>query len=207
MDEQTDLPPERNSSLRFWLLLAALAAAGVAWLSFSPQKRHEALGKLGELGELRLRPLTFEGETLALDDLKGKVVVLNFWGTWCPPCKRELPEIAELANRYQPESGCLVLAVSCGRAGVDPNNSLADLALDTKQLLKTMQLRLPAYADANGVTRLAVKEAVGFSGYPTTLLLDGRGVIRHVWEGYSPGVGAEIERLVETLLASEAGRG
>lgn len=197
MDEaEYHSPPETNRSLRFWMLLALLAAAGVVWFAVSPRSLHKPIG------ELSLRPLTFDGERVTLDDLKGQVVVLNFWGTWCPPCKKELPHIAELASHYERDRRCRVLAVSCGSAGLDPDDSLLELAMNTKQLLKTTRLRLPAYSDPNGVTRLAVKDAVGFSGYPTTLLLDGRGIIRHVWSGYSPGLELEIEKMVEELLAA-----
>lgn len=197
MDEaEYQLLPERNSPLRFWALLALLAAVCFAWLAFSPRQTHKPLS------ELSLRPLTFAGDEVTLDDLRGEVVVLNFWGTWCPPCKEELPHIVELAGRYQQNSRCRVLAVSCGSAGLDPDSSLAELKLDTKQLLKARRLDLPVYADPNGVTRSAVKDAVGFSGYPTTLLLDGRGVIRQVWSGYSPGLEAEIARMVDELLAA-----
>lgn len=200
MDEaQQQASPEKNGSLRFWGLLAILAAIAAVWLARpgnSLRQNHKPLA------ELSLRPLTFSGDALALDDLKGKVVVLNFWGTWCPPCRRELPHVAELAGHYERDSRCLVLAVSCGNAGLDPDASLSDLEMDTKQLLKTMDLRFPVYADPNGVTRMAVKDAVGFSGYPTTLLLDGRGAIRHVWTGYSPGMEVEIEQMVKGLLSA-----
>lgn len=197
MDEEQDhWPPEKNRSLRFWGLLAMLAAVSVVWFALPTRQLQTPLA------ELSLRPLTFDGDALTLGDLKGKVVVLNFWGTWCPPCREELPHIAELANHYQQDSRCRVLAVSCGSAGLDPDASLVDLKWDTKQLLKATQLRLPVYADPDGVTRLAVKEAVGFSGYPTTVLLDERGTIRQVWSGYSPGLELEIEQMVEDLLSA-----
>ena len=46
------------------------------------------------LAELRLQPLSGDGPPVSLADLRGSVVLLNFWGTWCPPCLRELPHIA-----------------------------------------------------------------------------------------------------------------
>jgi thiol-disulfide isomerase/thioredoxin len=197
MDEADhQLPPERSRSLRFWGWLAVLAAVCLLWLAIPARQ----LKMQEPLGELSLRPLTFDGDALTLDDLKGKVVVLNFWGTWCPPCRQELPHIVELAHKFESDSRCRVLAVSCGSAGLDPADSLLELAMDTKHLLRKTRLDLPTYADPNGITRMAVKDAIGFSGYPTTVLLDGQGNIRQHWTGYSPGMELEIESMVKELL-------
>jgi thiol-disulfide isomerase/thioredoxin len=191
-----------------WIVLALLAGVGACWLALlpatppQPSGQHAGIGK--ELPLLSLRPLTFAGDVISLDDVKGQVVVLNFWGTWCPPCRMELPHVAELAGRYKENSKVRVLAVSCGSGGPDSVSSLPDLQMDTTELLKTMRIDLPVYADPDIHTRRAVNDAAGFQGYPTTLVLDPRGVIRGVWTGYAEGDENQVVELVERLLASKS---
>ncbi|HET6883265.1 MAG TPA: TlpA disulfide reductase family protein [Pirellulales bacterium] len=204
MDGELEHAPAESRLPKFWVFLAILAAGLVFWLALPHQEHPGEMRQ--ELRSLSLQPLTFDGEALTLDDLKGKVVVLNFWGTWCPPCRLELPHIAELANRYQ-GSHCRVLAVSCGSSGPDPASSLPKLKSETTALLKSTGLELPVYADPNASSRKAVSAAVGFKGYPTTLVLDAKGIVRRVWSGYGPGVENEIAETVDRLLADQPEQG
>lgn len=161
---------------------------------------HPAVGK--RMNSLSLRPLTFAGDSLTLDRLEGKVVVLNFWGTWCPPCRAELPHVAELEQHYRGSERCRVLAVSCGASGPDPVAELPELHRETQHLLDGTHLDLPAYADPEGRTRRALVRTAKLEGfaYPTTVVFDAQGVIRGLWTGYMPGLEKEIESLVASLL-------
>lgn len=154
------------------------------------------------LGRVELKALGGAGESVSLEDLKGRVVLLNFWGTWCPPCRIELPHIAEIHQRFAARGDFRLLSVSCGPS--PDRETYESLQDDTRDYLAENQLELPTYADLGGTTRQAVDEAVGFQGYPTTLLLDRQGVIRQTWVGYSPGVEKEIERKIEQLLAEKS---
>jgi thiol-disulfide isomerase/thioredoxin len=176
-----------------WFVLAAVAGL---LLIRSLLPSHTGDGK--KLASLSLEPLTFAGDSVTLDDLEGKVVVLNFWGTWCPPCRMELPHIAELASHYEDHARCRVLAVSC--RSEDPVSSLPDMKEQTEEMLLSMGIKLAVYADPDAHTRQAVSEAAGFSGYPTTVLLDPQGVIRRVWTGYTPGDEQEMAQVVASLL-------
>ena len=195
--EYEGLPPVRRLP-KFWLLLALLALLVVVWSALRPRETRETATPLEALS---VRPLTFSGQEVTLEDVKGQVVVLNFWGTWCPPCREELPHMAALAKHYNTETRCRVLAVSCGGEGNDPAASLPELKAETSEMLEAMGLDLPAYADPYARTRLAVKNAVGFEGYPTTLVLDPSGRIRRVWTGYGPGVEQEIAHTIDGLLS------
>jgi thiol-disulfide isomerase/thioredoxin len=68
-----------------------------------------------ELARARMAPpfavTTIDGQRISLDDLKGKVVLLDFWATWCPPCRRALPHVRDIAKKFQ-DQPLVVLSVS-----------------------------------------------------------------------------------------------
>jgi len=159
-----------------------------------------------QLAQLQLEGLTGGAQSVTLEELAGQVVLLNFWGTWCPPCRLELPHIAELEKKYRGRTDFRLLAVSCARSPAEETSAqgMEILRQATMQYLQAGGLEMPTYADPGAPTRQAVDQAIGFEGYPTTLLIDPQGVIRQTWVGYSPGVEVEMERAVEQLL--NAGR-
>jgi thiol-disulfide isomerase/thioredoxin len=193
------LPPPRPVShlasnrfvLIFWAVLAIASAATYfaihAWRDKS-------------LPALHLEPLSGEAAAVTLGDLNGKVVLLNFWGTWCPPCRQEFPHIVELYEKYGHRPDFRLLSVSCGGTPeIDGDHTR--LAEETLAFLKQHEVTMPTHADPGGITRKAVDDAVGFRGYPTTLLLDRHGVIQGVWFDYHPGIEVSIAQTIERLLA------
>lgn len=126
---------------------------------------------------------TLEGDTLASDALKGKVVLLDFWATWCPPCRREIPGFIELQDRYGPD-GLVVVGVSLDDAGPEV---------------------VEAFAEKTGINyplamgnREVLKAAGGVEALPTTLVIDreGRLIERHV--GYTTK--ERFEKDIQPLL-------
>ena len=204
-------PATMKSRVAGTVLAAAVvivAAAGywavVGWLMPAPNlpkpEIHPGVGR--PLPFLELRPLTGDAPPISLADLQNHVTLLNFWGTWCPPCRNELPHIAELRQRFAGQEAFRLLAVSCPPGGqADDVQSLQE---DTASLLKRLGLDLPTYYDPDGATQYALGNLINLEGYPTTVLLDRRGVIRAVWVGYRPGVETEMERYISTLLDEEA---
>lgn len=208
--------PKQKSPLATCLLAAALSAAVLvavavllAMLSFillpvlmeltgAGAAEHPAVGK--RLAALQLVPLVGDAEPVTLDDLAGKVVLVNFWGTWCPPCRVELPHIVEMQRKYADRDDFRLLAVSCGSGGQE---DLIRLRNDTEDFLNRQGVAMPIYADPGGTTRTAAARLDAFSGYPGTILLDRAGTIRGVWVGYSPGVEQQVEQLVNQLLAEQ----
>ncbi len=158
---------------------------------------HAAVGR--RLPALELEPLAGASSRVTLVDLAGKVTLVNFWGTWCPPCREELPELAELNARLGGQPRFRLLAVSCLAKG-NEGDYLDALRESTAAFLASKKLELPTYADPQGVTRGAFRQLGGWSVYPTTILLDGQGVVRAVWSGYGPGVVGEMEKRVVRLL-------
>jgi len=107
------------------------------------------------------------GEELALSSLKGKAVVVNFWATWCGPCRDELPLLADLARRY-PASELTVLGVNVqeGEAVVRP-------------FAEEMGITFPLVLDKTG----EVVKRYRLRGLPTTVFIDRAGIIRAVYLG------------------------
>jgi thiol-disulfide isomerase/thioredoxin len=150
------------------------------------------------LGYLQLAGLTGGASPRTLDDLQGRVTLLNFWGTWCPPCIRELPQIVDISQRFAKDADFQLLAVSCGQGR---DEDLGTLGAETEAFLQGRGVTLPSYADPQGATRQAMTLLLNVEmGYPTTLILDRQGVIRGFWQGYDPDAGKEMATLLEDLL-------
>ena len=97
--------------------------------------------------------------------LSGKITLLNFWGTWCPPCRQELPGLARLASRLTDEPRFQLIAVSCGGGNSD---DLDQLRSETEAFLASTRIALSPWADPTGDTRLRFTKAFGFRAYPTS---------------------------------------
>ena len=106
-------------------------------------------------------PLANAGQTQSLKQLKGKVVFLNFWATWCGPCREEMPSMETLYSRYS-EKGLEILAVNCGEE-----------QRDVLAFIKTNKFSFPALMDADG----KVSNAYGIRAIPTTFIIDRDGNI------------------------------
>ncbi len=129
--------------------------------------------------------------------LAGRLTLLNFWGTWCPPCRRELPGLIRLAERLQDEPRFQLIAISCGGGGRD---DLGQLREETTAFLAAAGLDLDAWADPSASTRQAFASQLGFAAYPTTYLIGPDARLLAVWQGYSSTVEAEIARAVAAAL-------
>ncbi len=142
-------------------------------------------------------------ESVEMDDLRGSVVLLNFWGIWCPPCRAELPHMVALTGAFDGIAGVRVLAVSCGAPG--ETEQIGPLRKQTRDYLAGRRLKMPVYTDIGGFTRrnaeMALSGHLFLQAYPTTLLIDRGARIRAVWIGYAPGSEIEMRRQIERLLA------
>lgn len=177
------------------ILLVGGVAVAMAYLMRPPQP---ATGK--KLGTLELQGLVGAEGPLSLNDLAGKVVLINFWGTWCGPCMIEFPHLVKLQQRFSDNPDFRFLPVSC--AASVSMESESDLRSQTEAYLQGSSFDLPVYFDPEGLTRQAVlRDAeLDFFAFPTTILLDRSGTIRYVWPGYRPGVEKEMEAAIKSLL-------
>jgi len=121
------------------------------------------------------------GRTVSLADFRGKVVILDFWATWCPPCKREIPDFISLQSKYG-DKGLQVIGV-----GLDEPDKLKEFAAKNGM----------NYAVLLGTDEIAQRYG-GISGIPTTFLINRQGAIVGRYEGFRPGSFFEdqVQRLV-----------
>lgn len=134
-------------------------------------------------------PLTLtDGKTLRLPELKGKVVLVNFWATWCPPCLEEIPELIKLQSTYA-ERGLVVL-------GIDYMEKP-----DREKLVRFMEEQGINYPVAYGETRVVqglAKALGGVFALPVTKVLDREGKVVKAHVG---GLNFnEMKKMVEPLL-------
>lgn len=131
-------------------------------------------------------PLLKGGRDLSLDSLRGKIVVLNFWGSWCDPCKAEAPVLQELADRYRPD-GVTIL-------GVDEH----DLTGDGRAFVSRYHLTYPIVHDGSG----DVESKWGLTMLPETFVISRKGnVVDHFPYAIE---GPELDRALRPLLAGKA---
>ncbi len=125
------------------------------------------------------------GKTLTLRDLKGKVVLLEFWATWCPPCRRSIPEMEALSRKYFNRDVVLV------GVNVDGGDSFDAV----KNFVNQYNMTYTVVVDNGDASR---KYQV--SSIPAIFLLDKDQKIVKRYLGFSPGLGEELSRQIEALL-------
>jgi len=128
-----------------------------------------------------------KGGQATLDSFKGKVVVLDFWATWCGPCIQEIPEYAEFWNKNRPRGVEVVGVVLDSGAPAEIEDFVREHRIPYRQLVGT-----DAVADAFGANQ----------GLPTTFVIDGKGTIVEKMVGSAPGKFEKLQRRVDAALSA-----
>jgi peroxiredoxin len=128
--------------------------------------------------------VSFEGDTIRSEELAGSVVVLNFWATWCGPCKLEMPSLQKLHERRE-EEGVVVLGLSTDVGREDGIRAFLGERSITYPIGRANQTHRHAFG--------------GIPGIPTTFIIDRTGTVRHKVVGYfaPPAMNAAVSRLLE----------
>jgi thiol-disulfide isomerase/thioredoxin len=134
-----------------------------------------------------------DGGTVPASQLRGRVVVLDFWATWCGPCRRELPEIQRLSDQFAGRRDVVICAVD-GASGDTPEQA--------RQFFRQHGFRLDLAYDY----QRAATKALSVHGFPTLLVLDraGRIRLRHVGYVGAEDLGGKLTGLIERLLAESS---
>jgi thiol-disulfide isomerase/thioredoxin len=128
------------------------------------------------------------GERVQLSKLRGHAVVVSFWGTWCPPCREEFPELVKLHAAYAP-AGLVVLAIN----GRDQETSTKNVQRFVDEFAAPFRVAL----DEKGRARRAFL----IQGLPTTVFIDSAGVVRQVHRGAISR--AQLETGLAIILAAK----
>jgi cytochrome c biogenesis protein CcmG, thiol:disulfide interchange protein DsbE len=110
-----------------------------------------------------------DGEAVSLQSLRGKVVLVNFWATWCPPCKAEMPDLDALQREYGEDKDFVVLGVN-----------VEEDAEAVKSFAEQHRLSFPIVLDRDGSV---TTKQFGVRPLPTTFIIDREGFIRDAWNG------------------------
>lgn len=153
------------------LLLAALVSLPV--LAVAPQ---------GPAPQFRLESMA--GKPVSLEQYKGQVVMINFWASWCGPCRQEMPLLEKMYAKYKP-MGFTMLGVN-----VEPDSKLA------AGFLEKTPVTFPILFD----TKSEVSKLYQVAGMPSTAIIDRKGNLRWVHKGYKPGDENEYQNQIRAML-------
>ena len=174
-------------SLAAGLALIAISLLGFWWLGRQSPDEPASADSRPHVGQpapdFALRDLA--GNTGRLSTLRGQVVLVNLWATWCPPCRAEMPELAALYLAHKDE-GFVIL-------GVDDQERDETVS----EFLKRNPLPYPVWLDPDS----RVSRAYGVDFLPMSILIDRRGVLRAMFPGQSSR--AKLEAAIKPLLAEK----
>jgi len=163
-----------NATLFGRLLSAALAVCFAGQLA--------AAAPSGPAPDFTLKSRS--GENIKLSELRGQVVMINFWASWCGPCRQEMPLLDQLYQRYQP-MGFTLLGVN-----VEEDGTAAD------KVLKEIPVSFPVLYDSKN----QVSERYQVSAMPSTFLIDRDGQVRYLHKGYQPGYEETYQQQIRELV-------
>jgi len=136
----------------------------------------------GKAPNFTLKSMT--GKNLKLSEYRGQVVMINFWASWCAPCRQEMPLLEDLYKKYQ-SLGFTLLGVN-----VEQNSNKA------KTLLRNIKVSFPILFD----NKNKVSKLYKVSAMPTTVIIDRDGNLRYLHQGYKPGYEKDYQQQVRGLL-------
>ncbi len=165
------------SITRKWL---GMTLAG--FLAFAMAGGAQASSLKGPAPNFTLKALS--GKNMKLSEMAGNVVLINFWASWCGPCREEMPLLNELHNKYEP-LGFTVLGVNVEE---DPKNA--------RGFLKNFPVDFPVVLD----NKNTVSRQYNVIAMPTTVVVDRDGNVRYLHKGYKAGDEAKYRKIVKKLV-------
>jgi peroxiredoxin len=124
------------------------------------------------------------GKTVSLADLKGQVVLVNFWASWCGPCRTEMPILEQISKKYK------AMGVTLVGVNVEPNSA------DAQKWLQSTPVSFPILFDTDST----VSKLYQVEGMPNTVILDRKGNVRYIHRGYTPGAENEYMDQLRALI-------
>ncbi len=166
-----------------WFLIFSFCTGSAFLLSRCSEGEREPFS--GPAPDFSLK--SFDGQEITLSQLKGKVVLLDFWATWCEPCKESIPHLIQLYKKYQ-ESGFVLVGMN-----VDKGNGEA-----VRRFVTSMDIPYPTVTAPEEVIR-----SYRVTGIPATFLIDKEGKIREKVVGFSSGIARQLDIKVADLTSEK----
>lgn len=163
-------------------LIKLLFLIGITSLLASTELYASSEKLSGKAANFTLKSST--GKNIKLSELRGKVVMLNFWASWCGPCRQEMPLLEKIYKKYQ-RLGFTLLGVN-----VEQDSNAA------KNYLKDVKVSFPILFDSTNKT----SKLYNVSAMPTTIIIDRSGNIRFLHKGYKPGYENDYQKQIKELL-------
>lgn len=127
---------------------------------------------------------TRDGSNLKLSEYRGDVVMLNFWASWCGPCRKEMPLLEKIQQKYA-RLGFQLIGMN-----VDEDTAAAE------RFLKDVPVSFPIALDNTG----SVSKQYNVKAMPTTVMIDRNGTVRHIHYGYKDGDEKTYEKMIKSLI-------
>ena len=163
----------RSLIVTLFCILVTAAATSPATAAIAPQ---------GTAPDFTLR--STEGRNLRLQEQRGQVVLVNFWASWCGPCRQEMPQLNRLYDKYR-SAGFVMLGVNIDDDPRAATNTAARWGV-----------KFPVLLDADK----AVSKRYDLGSMPATVLIDRDGKVRFLHRGYREGVEDDYERQIRELV-------
>jgi peroxiredoxin len=161
------------------LFRSLVVAVGLLGLLVMPASASTLSGKAPEF-TLKSR----SGKNLRLSDYRGQVLLINFWASWCGPCRQEMPLLEDLYKRYS-KLGFTIMGVNVDTDSTKANNYLRDITVT-----------FPIVYDLTN----AVSKSYNVNAMPTTVIVDRNGNMRFLHQGYKPGYERDYKKEVVRLI-------
>ncbi|MBX2858354.1 MAG: TlpA family protein disulfide reductase [Cellvibrionaceae bacterium] len=162
------------------LVKIALIAISLSGLSASLSSH--ALDLKGKAKDFTLK--SNSGRNIRLSEMRGKVVMINFWAHWCGPCRQEMPHLEKIYQRYK-DAGFTILGVH-----QDSDPKTAD------KVLNDIPVSFPILYD----TTSKVSETYNVSAMPSTVFIDCDGNLKYLHRGYKPGEEKTYQKYIKSLI-------
>ena len=128
--------------------------------------------------------ITLDGDTVKSDDLKGKVILLDFWNTGCIPCRKAMPKLEKLYKKYKDNSNVAIFILNSGWEPIEKARKFANKKRASFIIFNRKKYDLPFAYDLNSTTF----KSFGFNANPSTVIIDQNFIIRYKQIGVKSGI-------------------
>jgi len=166
-----------------WVVIFSFCMGGVFLLFHCSKEKSQPTPGLAPDFTLK----TLEGKEITLSQLKGKVVLLDFWATWCGPCRESIPHLIQLYKNYR-ESGFVLVGMNVDKGDVEV----------VRRFVKSMDIPYPVVTAPEDVVR-----SYRVTGIPATFLIDKGGKIREKMAGFNSAIAQQLTAKVADLTSEK----